>query len=86
MREALRREIEKELIREEIIAEEIGRRRMLEFEIDVKSAEERIALSQMERRVSISEFGARNDIGRPDIVPFEERISEISFHQQRSSD
>ncbi|KAM3397361.1 hypothetical protein P3S68_000873 [Capsicum galapagoense] len=123
MREALRIEIEKELIREEIIAEQISRRRMLEFEgrrelmmerqlaqqsveefipfsspvmsfcptppflkqqIGVGSAEERIATSQMERRISVSKFGARNDIGRLDIVPFEERISEISFHQRRS--
>ncbi|PHU28859.1 hypothetical protein BC332_00952 [Capsicum chinense] len=81
MREALTRQFEKELIREEIIAEEIGQRRMLEFEqqIDVRSAEERIATSQMGRRISVSGFGARNDIGRLDIVPFEERISEILF-------
>ncbi|KAF3656595.1 hypothetical protein FXO38_14070 [Capsicum annuum] len=121
MREALRIEIEKELIREEIIAEEIGRRRMLEFEvrrvlmmerqlaqqseeefthfsspvmsfcptppflkqqIDVTSAEERIATSQMGRRLSVSEFSARNNSGRLDIVPFEEQISEISFHHE----
>ncbi|XP_060171762.1 uncharacterized protein LOC132602950 isoform X2 [Lycium barbarum] len=121
MHEAIRREVEKERIREEIIAEEIARRRMLEFEVrrelmmerqltklsaegfsssvmsfsptlpllkqqsDVRSIEERIARSledRMGRGISVSGFGARNEIGRSNIVPFEERISEIPFHQR----
>ncbi|MCE0480828.1 hypothetical protein HAX54_037974 [Datura stramonium] len=125
MREAIRREIEKEHIREEIIAEEFARRRMLEFEVrrelmmerqlakqsgegfspfssavisfsptlpflkqqsDVRSVEERIARSLEDRigmGVSVSRLGARNESGRPEIVPSEERLSEIPF-QQRS--
>ncbi|KAK4337688.1 hypothetical protein RND71_042175 [Anisodus tanguticus] len=124
MHETIRRVIEKERIREEIIAEEIARRRMLEFEVrrelmmerqlakhsgegfspfsspimsfsptlpflkqqsDVRSVEERIASSledRMGRGISVSGLGARNEIGRLDIVPFEERISEIPFHQR----
>lgn len=125
MREAIWREIEKEKIKEEIIAEEIARRRMLELEVRrelmmerqlaqqsgeglspfsspamsfsptlpfskqqtvVRSVEERIARSledRMGRGISVSRLGARNEIGRLEIVPFEERIPEIPF-QQRS--
>ncbi|XP_055822925.1 uncharacterized protein LOC129891552 isoform X2 [Solanum dulcamara] len=125
MREAIQREIEKERIKEEIIAEEIARRHMLELEVRrelmmerqlakqsgeglssfsspvmsfsptlpllkqqsvVRSVEERIAGSledRMGRGISVSRLGARNEIGRLEIVPFEERISEIPF-QQRS--
>ncbi|KAK4338563.1 hypothetical protein RND71_043050 [Anisodus tanguticus] len=124
MHEAIRRELEKERIREEIIAEEIARRRMLEFEVrrelmmerqlakhsgegfspfsspimnfsptlpflkqqsDVRSVEERIARSledRMGRGISVAGLSARNEIGRLDIVPFEQRISEIPFHQR----
>ncbi|XP_059286088.1 uncharacterized protein LOC132039606 isoform X2 [Lycium ferocissimum] len=124
MHEAIRREMEKERIREEIIAEEMARRRMLEFEVrrelmmerqltklsaegfspfsssvmsfsptlphlkqqsDVRSIEERIARSledRMGRGISVSGLGARNEIGGLGIVPFEERISEIPFHQR----
>ncbi|XP_049359729.1 uncharacterized protein LOC125824401 isoform X2 [Solanum verrucosum] len=125
MREAIWREIEKEKMKEEIIAEEIARRRMLELEVRrelmmerqlaqqsgeglspfsspamsfsptlpllkqqtvVRSVEERIARSledRMGRGISVSRLGARNEIGRLEIVPFEERIPEIPF-QQRS--
>ncbi|KAL3331672.1 hypothetical protein AABB24_032335 [Solanum stoloniferum] len=125
MREAIWREIEKEKIKEEIIAEEIARRRMLELEVRrelmmerqlaqqsgeglspfsspamsfsptlpfskqqtvVTSVEERIARSledRMGRGLSVSRLGARNEIGRLEIAPFEERIPEIPF-QQRS--
>ncbi|XP_055822926.1 uncharacterized protein LOC129891553 [Solanum dulcamara] len=115
MREAIMREIEKESIREKIIAEEIARRRMPEFDVrrelmmerqltkqigegfsplssptlpflkqqsDVTSVEERTARSQMGRGIQVSRLGARNEIGRLDIMPFEERISEMSFHQR----
>lgn len=120
MHEAIWREFEKERIREEIIAEDMARRRMLEIEVrrelmmerqllakqafsspvmgfsptlpllkqqsDVRSVEERIGRSledRMGRGISVSGLGARNEIGRLEIVPFEERISEIPF-QQRS--
>lgn len=52
----------------------------------VRSADERIARSlddRMESGISVSRLGARNETGRLEIVPFEERISEIPF-QQRS--
>ncbi|TMW84260.1 hypothetical protein EJD97_025520 [Solanum chilense] len=125
MREAIWREIEKEKIKQEIIAEEKARRHMLELEVRrelmmerelakqsgeglspfsspamsfshtlpfsnqqsvVRSVEERIARSledRMGRDISVSRLGARNEIGRLEIVPFEERIPEIPF-QQRS--
>ncbi|KAL3331673.1 hypothetical protein AABB24_032336 [Solanum stoloniferum] len=47
----------------------------LKQQSDVTSSEERIASSQMGRGISVSSrLGARNQIARLDIAPFEERI------------
>lgn len=58
----------------------------LKQQSDAGCTEERIARSlegRMGKEISVSGLGARNEIRRLDIVPFEERISEIPF-QQRS--
>ncbi|PHT75319.1 hypothetical protein T459_18841 [Capsicum annuum] len=122
-REAIWRQVEKERIREEIMAEEIARRRMLELEVrreimmerelakqsgggfspfsstvtsfspalpflkqqtGVGSVEERLAKSlenRMGRGISLSRLGARNEIGKLEVLPFEERIPEIPFQR-----
>ncbi|XP_009792402.1 uncharacterized protein [Nicotiana sylvestris] len=58
----------------------------LKQQSDARCIEERITRSlegRMGKEISVSGLGARNEIRRLDIVPFEERISEIPF-QQRS--